>query len=210
MKPTYAVIDTETTGFGGEHEICEIAVIVMDWQFNVLEIFDTLVRPRGPNGAEMVNNISESMLQDAPDAAEVSGALEDLFRRREVTTIVGHNVRFDLGFMHRQFPWFRDTGQSLCTLRMSQQKRILSRGGKLEVLAETLGVPKIPGMMHSAFVDAAVCAAVFKVLMRIELPPAHSPILWPGTVTRGRMKSRTSRVQREFVLDRLALMLENC
>jgi DNA polymerase III epsilon subunit-like protein len=210
MKPTYAVIDTETTGFGGEHEICEIAVIVMDWQFSVLEIFDTLVRPRGPNGAEMVNNISESMLQDAPDASVVSGALEDLFRRREVTTIVGHNVRFDLGFMQRQFPWFRDTGQSLCTLLMSQQKRILSRGGKLEVLAEALRVPKIPGMMHSAFVDAAVCAAVFRMLMRIEIPPAHSPILWPGTAFSGRTKSRTTKVQRDFVLDRLALMLKNC
>ncbi|MBN2045128.1 MAG: 3'-5' exonuclease [Anaerolineales bacterium] len=67
LKPVF--LDTETTGFGSDDEIIDIAVI--DFEGNVL--FESLVKPRKkiPIDATAVHGISNRMVKKAPSWSEV-------------------------------------------------------------------------------------------------------------------------------------------
>ncbi|MGH9267164.1 MAG: DEDD exonuclease domain-containing protein, partial [Acidimicrobiales bacterium] len=95
---TFVVIDLETTGTSPETcAITEVGAVKVrggEW----LGSFQTLVNPGVtiPPAITYLTGITESMVLPAPPIAEVLPALVEFIGG---AVIVGHNVRFDLGFL---------------------------------------------------------------------------------------------------------------
>ncbi|GAB1467775.1 helicase C-terminal domain-containing protein [Candidatus Cloacimonadota bacterium] len=95
----YVAIDIETTGLNSEKdEIIEIAAI----RFKANEItgtFDQFVKPKGkvPKFIEYLTHISPEDLKAAPPIRDV---LVEFCKFIGDSTLVGHNIPFDLGFIN--------------------------------------------------------------------------------------------------------------
>ena len=116
-----AFVDVETTGCApGRHRVIDVAVIgarggeiEFEWQ--------SLVNPGGrvSAGITALTGIDNDMLVDAPCFEAIATELRARLAGR---VFVAHNVRFDYGFIRREFAF---TGQewrapNLCTVRLSR------------------------------------------------------------------------------------------
>ena len=94
------VLDVETTGVkpSGD-EIIEIAAIKFDTGMVPVDAFTTFCKPKKaiPAEATAVNHISDDMVQNAPRFAEIAPAVTDFLKGCH---LVGHNLDFDLRFIH--------------------------------------------------------------------------------------------------------------
>jgi len=116
-----AFVDIETTGCTpGLHRIIDVAVIGatggsvdFEWQ--------SLVNPGGyvPAGITALTGIDNDMLADAPPFERIA---RDLAARLEGRVFVAHNVRFDYGFVRREFARLGTSWRApnLCTVRLSR------------------------------------------------------------------------------------------
>ena len=116
-----AFVDIETTGgYPGVHRVIDIAVIGatgdrldFEWQ--------TLVHPgvRVSAGITALTGIDDDMLADAPPFERVARELRERLAGR---VFVAHNVRFDYGFIRREFARMGTEWRSpnLCTVRLSR------------------------------------------------------------------------------------------
>lgn len=94
----FIVLDTETTGFHPPKEsICEVSAIRFE-NWKPVEMFDTLVNPgkKIPAAASNVNHITDDMVADAPTFGQI---VQDLQQFIGKSTVVGHNLAFDLEFL---------------------------------------------------------------------------------------------------------------
>jgi len=89
----FAVFDVETTGLSAAQgdRVVEIAAVILDDQFRVLRIFDSLVHPDRtiPNLVSQIHGISDSDVRYAPKFADLIPELMDCFAG--VTHLVAHN-----------------------------------------------------------------------------------------------------------------------
>ncbi|HEU4778620.1 MAG TPA: exonuclease domain-containing protein [Steroidobacteraceae bacterium] len=116
-----AFVDIETTGCTpGSHRIIDVAVIGATGDAVDFE-WQTLVNPgvRVPAGITELTGIDNEMLADAPPFERVA---KELRERLEDRVFIAHNVRFDYGFVRREFanmgtPW---RSPNLCTVRLSR------------------------------------------------------------------------------------------
>jgi DNA polymerase-3 subunit epsilon/ATP-dependent DNA helicase DinG len=98
---SYVVVDVETTGGspGGGDRITEFgAVTVINGQ--IADVFETLVNP-GRHISEAITQltgIDDAMVRQAPPLRDVLAELRDFVGDLPV---VGHSVRFDLGFLQK-------------------------------------------------------------------------------------------------------------
>ena len=160
-------LDLETTGLDSKTDaIIEIGAI----RFNdrrVEEEFQTLIRPpRGiPEFITNLTGISNPMVQNSPTIDEIIPELEDFVAD---LPILGHNVKFDVGFLREQ-GLFR-YNETLDTYDMASV--LLPGAGRynLGALGQYLGVP-FPAE-HRALEDARVTHAIFMRMQDIarELP----------------------------------------
>lgn len=96
---TFCVFDVETTGF--DTTTCTIielaAVKVADGV--ITETFSTFVNPNEhiPDRITQLTSITDDDVANAPEIGEV---LADFYKFCENTTLVGHNVSFDIGFIN--------------------------------------------------------------------------------------------------------------
>lgn len=98
----FAVLDVETTGLSAEvHRVCEIGSIKIR-AGKELARFHSLVHPGCPIPVEAsrVNQITDDMLQEAPDFGKIS---RDLRQFLAGTVMVAQNARFDLDFLNAEF-----------------------------------------------------------------------------------------------------------
>jgi DNA polymerase III epsilon subunit-like protein len=86
----FEIADTETTGLSEPMGVCEIGMIEIDSQLNVISEFDALVNPLIPiePGASGVHGIRDSQVADEPTIDKIA------FPDGEVCLIC-HNVKFD-------------------------------------------------------------------------------------------------------------------
>jgi DNA polymerase-3 subunit epsilon len=175
LNQVYAVIDTETTGVGKDDRVCEIAVVFLDQKMNLIDIFCTMINPLVANRAFHINGITDEMLAKAPQPVAVDGYLMRLFAHHRVTTIVGHNVSFDIRMLKQTgFSSIGlSTNQFICTMALEYEacRRNLSLSG----LAFRHGLVSMPSQ-HSAFMDANMCAAVFRKQYHMRIPQMHTPL----------------------------------
>jgi len=95
----FVALDIETTGLNAEKdEIIEIAAVRFAGG-QITARYDSFVKPKGsvPKFIEYLTHISPADLKTAPPVKEV---LDELVEFVGNSTLVGHNVTFDLGFIN--------------------------------------------------------------------------------------------------------------
>lgn len=163
-----AFVDVETTGCApGRHRVIDVAVIgaragevEFEWQ--------SLVNPGGrvSAGITALTGIDDDMLVDAPPFEDIA---QELRARLAGRVFIAHNVRFDYGFIRREFAlaggeW---RAPNLCTVRLSRALYPDMPRHNLDALIERHGfqIEK----RHRAMPDARVLLEFWRRL-RTEWP----------------------------------------
>ncbi len=190
-----AVVDVETTGFGKNDKIVEIAIVAMDpasWE--TVDEYDTLLNPERDVGATGVHGINASMVEVAPVFEEVVG---DVARRLNGAVLVAHNLPFDSRMLRYEFNRADvriDMGSGLCTLRETRQR--------LKIACEKRDIRL--SSAHRALADARATAELAKLLWRDRGSLSSDPVSVgyvaqapsQRTVRRGLVDSGTSPMHR--------------
>jgi DNA polymerase III subunit epsilon len=188
-----AFVDIETTGCTpGMHRIIDVAVIGATGDTVDFE-WQSLVNPgvHVPAGITALTGIDNEMLANAPPFEHVARELRD---RLEGRVFVAHNVRFDYGFIRREFALMGTAWRSpnLCTVRLSRALYPEMPRHNLDAVMERHGI-HIENR-HRAMPDAQVLLAFWRKLraawpvddlqgaidlasLRATLPVALSPDL---------------------------------
>jgi DNA polymerase III epsilon subunit-like protein len=95
-KDNIIILDTETSGLGGECDIIQLAYIIVDKQYNLIKKRDYYVKNRLTTiEAEQIHRITNEKLKTK--GKEFLYIIKKLMKDlRDVDIIVGHNVAFDL------------------------------------------------------------------------------------------------------------------
>jgi DNA polymerase-3 subunit epsilon len=188
-----AFVDIETTGgYPGVHRVIDVAVIGMTGDRVDFE-WQTLVNPgvRVPFGITALTGIDDEMLADAPPFERVA---KELRERLEGRVFVAHNVRFDYGFIRREFAALETAWRAptMCTVRLSRALYPAMPRHNLDAVMEHHGITV--GSRHRAMPDAWVLrefwrkvraawpaetlqAAMDRASLRATLPAALPPDL---------------------------------
>lgn len=163
---TFVVVDLETTGSApGTDAITEIGAVKMRGG-ELLGTFDTLVNPGVPipPTITVLTGITEAMVLPAPRIEEVLPAFCEFARG---TVLVGHNLRFDTGFLD-------------AALTAHDRPRLSHRRVDTLALARRLVRDEVPNLrlgtladhfrttvrpVHRAWSDAAATAEVLHALL---------------------------------------------
>jgi DNA polymerase III subunit epsilon len=188
-----AFVDIETTGCSpGLHRIIDVAVVGVtggtvdfEWQ--------SLVNPgvRVSPGITELTGIDNEMLVDAPPFEKIATQLRSHLEGR---VFIAHNVRFDYGFIRREFaaigtPW---NSPNLCTVRLSRALYPEMPRHNLDAVMERHGI--VIANRHRAMPDAQALVAFWRTVraawqvdelqraldlasLRVTLPAALSPDL---------------------------------
>ncbi len=98
----YVVVDLETTGGAPQsHRVTEIGAVKVQGG-KIIDEFQTLVNPERPIPPfiQRLTGITDAMVQDAPKFAEIA---ESFRQFTEGAIFVAHNVKFDYGFVQKEF-----------------------------------------------------------------------------------------------------------
>lgn len=162
-------VDTETTGASADfgHRVIELGIVRVEGGVKVRE-YQQLVDPERTisPGVTILTGISQQMVAGQPTFAQQFAMTMELMRD---AILVGHNVRFDLSFLRREF---RRAGQEieqalpgahvLDTVRIARKR--FGRGGNgLQRLAPRLGI--YPSVAHRALADAQTTHWVFEKMI---------------------------------------------
>lgn len=164
-----AVVDVETTGASADlgHKVIELGIARVEGGRVVAE-YQQLIDPqrRVSYAITALTGISQSMVDGQPTFADQLPAAMELLSG---AAILGHNVRFDLSFLNKEFRRCgRDMSAELGEVPVFDTVRIARRrfgrgGNGLQRLAPRLGV--VPTAAHRALADAVTTAGVFDRLL---------------------------------------------
>jgi DNA polymerase III epsilon subunit family exonuclease len=163
------IFDVETTGLSPTEgdRIIEIAAIKIK-DLKVVGVFESFINPKRelPTSAMVINKISEDMLIGAPTSAEFLPGIIDFIGGG---CVVGHNVKFDLGFLCYELALngrkLRDETPALDTLKMAKALIPYLSSYKLSHIAGALGITI--GETHRAKADVELTIEVLTRLMDI-------------------------------------------
>jgi DNA polymerase-3 subunit epsilon/ATP-dependent DNA helicase DinG len=159
LNKIYIALDTETTGLKSEDDaLIEVAAVKFRGE-QVLDSWSSLVNPNRelPLKVERLTGITRSELRNAPPARVVA---RHLARFIGELPIVGHNIAFDMGFLHQQNVLLANP-----TIDTDELARIVvphAARFSLKKLAEELNIP-LPEH-HRALADAKATMALFLAL----------------------------------------------
>lgn len=172
-----AVIDVETTGFGRQDRIVEIAIVGLDGDGLIVDEFSTLVQPQRDVGAVDVHGITADMVACAPTFREIAGAVAE---RLDGRIFASHNARFASRFVDKELRRVGlelSLGRPLSTLRLT--------GSRLNLACATHGIEL--GADHRALDAARATARLIGLCDRCDAP------LIPAAVY-GRASTATPRL----------------
>ena len=155
MNGAFAIVDLETTGSDpATDRVTEIAVLEIN-DMALTGQWSTLVNPGGrlPGPIQALTGITQEMVDRAPRFAQIAG---ELYERLAGRVFVAHNVRFDYGFLRREFDraGLKYVAKTLCTVRLSRRLYPGRHGHDLDSLIERHGFEC--EARHRAGPDAAV------------------------------------------------------
>ncbi len=171
-SPTYAIIDIETTGLSPSSEkITEIAIIIHDGE-NVVKEFSTLFNPQRkiPYRITQITGINNQMVNNAPKFYEVAKQIVELTENK---IIVGHNVKFDYGFIRSEFKslGYDFKRQTLDTIKLARKLIPGKPSYSLGKLCKSLGIQNPD--RHRALGDATATKTLFELLLSIDSNPEN-------------------------------------
>lgn len=200
----FAVLDCETTGiFPFRYDrILEVAVVVARADGRIEDEFVTLVNPNRDVGPTSIHGITAADVVNAPPFAAVAG---DVLHRLRGAVVVGHNVRFDEGFVRAEcerigapLPEF----PSLCTLALVSTLGVAVPTRRLSDCCGAVGV-RIDEA-HSALGDARATSGLLTACLRVAsdlgiasladlgCDSAPREVSWPAIPVSGRALPRTA------------------
>lgn len=150
-----AVIDVETTGLSPwRHDrIVEIAIVLVSPDGEVHAEYETLVNPDRDLGPTRIHQISASDVLHAPTFADVAGDVLGILSKS--SAIAGHNVKFDINFLVKEYGRigvvFPET-PLLCTFHLLGHN-------SLAACCDELGIQFV-GVAHRALSDARATAHI--------------------------------------------------
>jgi DNA polymerase-3 subunit epsilon len=157
----FAIIDTETTGFGSKDRLVEIAVVIVEGREIILE-WETLINPERDISNSSIHGITAELVSLAPTFLEIES---DLSRLIHGTVMVAHNLSFDQRMIQQEFNRIKkqvDLGTGFCTLQATKLK--------LEAACQQYGITNVSA--HRALTDARATALIFiKVLEESNISP---------------------------------------
>lgn len=163
----FAVIDCETTGMEQKHKVVEIAVLTYDNNLNLTGSYETVLNPKKDLGPVSIHGINGLIASEAPLFPQIATSLAHILNDR---IIVGHNVKFDIGFVCREFgkidSWFMWNGACLDTVRLARSLNLNVENYKLGTLCKYFGIPL--NNAHTAMGDARATAELFLKLLGAE------------------------------------------
>lgn len=166
----YAIIDIETTGLSPNSEkITEIAIIIHDGK-KVLNEFSTLINPERkiPYRITQITGINNKMVENAPKFYEVAKQIVELTENK---IIVGHNVRFDYGFIRNEFKslGYEYKKPTLDTIKLARKLIPGKPSYGLGKLCQALEIENPD--RHRALGDASATTTLFELLLSIDNKP---------------------------------------
>lgn len=165
----FVIFDVETTGLSplSGDRIIEIAALKVR-NLKPVARFHSLINPQRlvSFAAFEVNGISDRMLAGAPTCAQV---LPRFLEFLGGSTLVGHNIQFDLNFLHNEL----DLAQirlereidRIDTIRLARQLMPRLKRYPLWFVAASLGIQK--NQEHRAMADVDLTFEVFCHLVRM-------------------------------------------
>lgn len=167
----YAIIDIETTGLSPSNEkITEIAIIIHDGK-KIVDEFSTLINPEKKIPYRIINltGINNQMVESAPKFYEVAKQIVEI---TESMIIVGHNVRFDYGFIRNEFKslGYIYERKTLDTVKLSRKLIPGKKSYGLGRLCKDLEI--VNHARHRATGDAMATTKLFELLLSIDSNPA--------------------------------------
>lgn len=164
MTSTIVALDIETTGLNPDSDgITEIGAVLFKGD-RVEDEWHSLINPgqRIPSHITRLTGITDAMVRNAPTIHEVLADLADFVGE---APILGHNVRFDLGFLKRYGVF--QYNDPLDTYEMAAV--LVPNAGRYQLgsLAQTLGI--ILPATHRALDDARVTHRVYTRLYELAL-----------------------------------------
>ena len=167
----YVVFDVETTGLSPVRgdRIIEIAAVRVK-NGKVCESYEQFINPERdiPMEAQQINNITNTMVCDAPKADVVLPEFLDFIKG---STVVGHNVRFDINFLIYQLSFMgrrmREETPVIDTLKMAKHLLPHLTRHTLSYVSEYLGVQI--SETHRALADVTLTVDILnKFLLMAE------------------------------------------
>jgi DNA polymerase-3 subunit epsilon len=146
----FAVIDTETTGFGKTDRLVEIAVVLVEGK-EIVQEWETLINPERDISNSNIHGITSELVSLAPTFAEINSELSRLING---TIMVAHNISFDQRMLEQEFLRVKkdnDLGVGFCTLQATKLK--------LEAACKEYGITNVSA--HRALTDARATALIF-------------------------------------------------
>lgn len=164
------VVDTETTGLkvsGGD--IIEVSAIKFDKGFVPISCFTTLLKPRKPIPPEAtkINGITDEMVSECPMFSEIAASFSEYIDK---CTIVGHNLPFDVNFLHAcgaKLPFKSRFYDTLQIARSCLKKGDDVYNFKLDTLCEHYRIYR--SNSHRSLSDCLATAKVFDYLIAERL-----------------------------------------
>ena len=170
MPPTFVCIDLETTGLDPRMDaIIEIGLVVFRGD-KVLDHWSSLVNP-GRRVPPYITELTGITQEEVNSAEPLNHLLPELERRVGKRTLVAHNARFDMQFLHHN-ALFR-SNQALDTLELATILLPTAGQYNLNALGTQLDIA-VPGESrpHRALSDALKTVALFQRLLKtaVSLP----------------------------------------
>jgi len=163
----YAIIDIETTGLSPSNEkITEIAIFIHDGH-KIVDEYSTLINPEKkiPYRIIQMTGINNQMVESAPKFYEIAKKIVEL---TDDKVFVGHNVRFDYGFIRNEFKslGYDYARKTLDTVKLSRK---LIPGRKSYSLGRLCNDLEIENhARHRAAGDALATTKLFEMLLSID------------------------------------------
>jgi len=161
-------LDTETTGLDASDKICSIAVVYEENR-EVKSIYELVNEGKKiPPLASSINHITNEMLKDKPKLHDTK-AYKFLQTHNDTdTTIVGHNINFDLKML--ESTGFEFYGKVIDTLRTTRHLIKECEFFSLQFLRYELKLykqEKEPRVAHHALSDAMTAKSLYELLLEL-------------------------------------------
>lgn len=152
------IFDTETASLQGG--VCDIAIALIDDQFNVVDQVESLINPEraiSPT-ASGIHHITDDMVRDAPTLDQFMAEQGHPFHAAEHPVLGGHNVQFDIRVCgnHIPVPYTK-----LCTLKLARNLWPNAENHQLQTLRYMFGLDA-GAQAHRAMADVITCISLLR------------------------------------------------
>lgn len=150
-----SILDTETASLEGG--VCDLAIVTIDDNFEVVRSIESLVDPERPisPSAMGIHHITNEMVEFEPTLSEFMDVYQQPLH--DGIVVCGHNVAFDIRMLSAHMP---KDHKRLCTLRLARDLWPDLENHQLQTIRYTFGLEAGPA--HRAMGDVITCFSLLK------------------------------------------------